>query len=355
MKEYSASDKGIRYLSIATMIVILLYGVNQAQAVVVLFIASMFLAAIGRVPVLWMERHHVPTAVAALTVIVLLIVFLIGIGVVVGVSLNNFSESIPFYRTRAEHMLLAAKGALASKGITVTDEVLLGYVDTGALVNFASSLFTTLSSLLSSTFLILFTVLFILLEASGFPAKIRRIQHDPASSFERITGFVSDIKRYMAVKMLINLTASILIIAWLEIIGVDFPFLWGFMAFLLLFIPSIGSVIAAVPAIVLALIQLGPGAAALTALGYFAVGTLVGNIIEPKVMGKKFGMSTLVVFLSLIIWGNLLGIVGALLCVPLTMSVKLACEMNEGTKWIAVLLGPDISVNTRQEKRNTKS
>lgn len=351
MTEHIYRGPEMRFLKISTMMVIILYGIYQAQAVIVLFIVSIFLAAIGRVPVLWMERKHIPTIAAVLMVIAALVVLILGIGAVVGLSLNNFSEALPFYQSRAEGMLLAFKSMMAGKGIHITDEVLLKYVDTNALMNFASSLFTTVSSLLSSTFLILFTIMFILLEASSFPAKIRHINDNPKTSFTQISGFVNDIKRYMIIKMLINLTASSLIIVWLSILGVDFPLLWGFMAFLLLFIPSIGSVIAAIPAILLALVQLGVGTAALTAAGYFAIGTVLGNIIEPKVMGKKFGMSTLVVFLSLIIWGNLLGIVGALLCVPLTMSLKLACEMNEETKWIAVLLGPEIS----QEKIQSKS
>lgn len=352
MIEHTHSNREFRFLKIATMLVIVLYGVNQAQSVLVLFIVSIFLAAIGRVPVLWMERKHIPTIVAVLFVIAALIVLLLSIGAVVGISLNNFSDALPFYRIRAQEMLLTFKSVMAGKGIHITDEILLRSVNTDALMNFASSLFTTVSSLLSSTFLILFSVMFILLEASSFPKKIRHINDDPKASFEQITGFVNDIKRYMVIKMLINLSASILIIIWLTVLGVDFPLLWGFMAFLLLFIPSIGSVIAAVPAILLALVQLGIGTAALTALGYFAIGTLVGNIIEPKVMGKKFGMSTLVVFLSLIIWGNLLGIVGALLCVPLTMSLKLACEMNEETRWIAVLLGPEVHSKNVHEKSN---
>ena len=133
-----------------------------------------------------------------------------------------------------------------------------------------------------------------------------------------------------------------MITIWLTVLGVDFPVLWGFLAFLLHFIPSVGSVIAAVPAVVLALIQLGGGSAALTAAGYIVIGMTLGNVVEPRVMGHRFGMSPLVVFLSLIFWGNLLGIAGALLCVPLTMTLKLACEAREDTGWIAVLLGPEV-------------
>jgi len=190
--------------------------------------------------------------------------------------------------------------------------------------------------------LILFTITFMLLEASGLPGKLRLVHEYPRSSLPKFTKFVDDIKRYMVIKTLLNLIAGTLITLWLSLLGVDFPVLWGFLAFLLHFVPSVGSIVAAVPAVLLALIQLGGGSALLTAAGYIVIGMTVGNVVEPRIMGHRFGMSPLVVFLSLIFWGNLLGLVGALLCVPLTMTVKLACEASEDARWVAVLLGPEI-------------
>jgi predicted PurR-regulated permease PerM len=148
-------------------------------------------------------------------------------------------------------------------------------------------------------------------------------------------------KRYMVIKTLISLATGILIALWLHILGVDYPILWGFLAFLLNYIPNIGSLIAAIPAVILALIQLGPGSSIMVIVGYTAVNFIVGNIIEPRLMGRKLGLSTLVVFLSLIFWGALLGLVGAILSIPLTMTLKFAFESGESTKWIAVLLGSE--------------
>jgi predicted PurR-regulated permease PerM len=267
---------------------------------------------------------------------------LLSIGVVVGASLNSFSDALPFYQTRIHDTLLELKALLRGKGIVLTDKMLLGYINPGVVMDLTAGLFTSLSSVLSNIVLILFTVTFILLEASSFPTKLRLVQGNPKASLPQFTGFVHDIEHYVVVKTLINLIAGVLTTIWLSILGVDFPILWGFLAFLLHFIPSLGSIIAAVPAVLLALIQLGGGAAAFTAAGYLVIGTVLGNVIEPKVMGHKFGMSTLVVFLSLVFWGNLLGVVGALLCVPLTMSLKLACESSEDTRWISVLLGPEV-------------
>ncbi len=353
MTDQSTSHRGTRLFIIAASFVIIIWGISQAQAVVVVLLVSMFLAVIGRVPVLWMERKRIPTVIAVLIVVTAMITLLLSIGAVVGASLNNFSDALPFYQTRIHNMIGTLKAMLAGKGIVVTDKILLGYVNPGAVMNLTAGLFTALGSVLSNIFLILFTVLFILLEASSFPAKLRLVHDNPKASFLTFTKFVDDIKRYVIIKTFINLAAATLITIWLSILGVDFPFLWGSLEFLLLFIPSVGSIVAAVPAVLLALIQLGGGSAAFTAAGYLAIGTILGNVVEPKIMGRKFGMSTLVVFLSLIFWGNLLGLVGALLCVPLTMTLKLACEESEDTQWIAILLGPEISPdgNPRASKR----
>jgi len=125
---------------------------------------------------------------------------------------------------------------------------------------------------------------------------------------------------------------------WLGIQGVDYLVLWALLAFLLNFIPNIGSIIAAIPAVLLSFVQFGFTGAGITALGFFIVNIVMGNIIEPRYMGKGLGLSTLVVFLSLLFWGWVLGPVGMLLSIPLTMIVKLALEANQETRWIGVLL-----------------
>jgi AI-2 transport protein TqsA len=219
--------------------------------------------------------------------------------------------------------------------------MLLEYVNPGALMKLAVGMLGGLGSALSNIVLILLTVTFILLEASSFPVKLRAVLGDPQQAFPQFTRFVDDIKRYMIIKTGISLTAGILIGIWLSVLGVDSPVLWGFLAFLLHYVPNVGSVIAAVPAIILSLVQFGIGRAALTAAGYLAVSLILGNVVEPKLMGRRLGLSTLVVFLSLIFWGSLLGLIGVVLCIPFTMTLKFACENNESTRWIAVLLGPE--------------
>jgi predicted PurR-regulated permease PerM len=192
---------------------------------------------------------------------------------------------------------------------------------------------------LTNTFMIILTIIFMLLEVSGFPDKLRAALGDKASPSEGLDKIAVSIKRYITIKTLTSLATGIFVAVCLAIIGVDYPALWGLVAFLLNYVPNIGSIIAAVPAVILSLIQFGLGRTLFVIGTYLLINTLIGSIIEPRVMGRRVGLSTLVVFLSLVFWGWVLGPIGMLLSVPLTMIVKISLEQSEDTRWIAVLLG----------------
>jgi len=341
MTEQNNSQQGIRFLVIAAALVIIIGGINQAQSVLVSFLVAVFLAMLGTPPVLWLERKLIPSVVAVLLVVAGMITILLIVGAIVGASISSFYTELPVYQTRLQEQVSAFQSFLATKGIRGMDKVLLGFVNPAAVMSLTALLLAGLGSAFSNIVLILLTVTFILFEASSFPVKLRAVLGHPQQVFPQFTRFIGDIERYMVIKTLISLATGILIGAWLSILGVDFPILWGFLAFLLNYVPSIGSTVAAIPAVLLAFIQLGIGSAVMATAGYMAVNFILDNVIEMRLMGRRLGLSTLVVFLSLIFWGSLLGPVGMVLCIPLTMTLKFACENNKGTQWIAVLLGPE--------------
>lgn len=341
MTEQINSSRGFRILISVAALVIIIAGVSLAQSIVVLFLISFFLALLGTPPVLWLKEKNIPSVFAVLIVMAGMIVILLLIGVQIGTSFSSFSDDLPALQSRIREQVLGLIVLLKSKGIVVQENVFLDYVNPETIMKLTADLLTGLSSVLSDLVLILLTVTFILLEVSSFPLKLRAVIGDPKQKFPQFTKFSNDMKRYMVIKTLISLVTGILVALWLFILGVDYPILWGFLAFLLNYIPNIGSIVAAIPAVILAVIQLGFGSALLVAAGYMAVNFIIGNIIEPRLMGRKLRLSTLVVFLSLIFWGGLLGLVGAILSIPLTMTLKFAFESNESTKWIAVLLGSE--------------
>ena len=341
MTAESDSYRGTRFLVIAAALVIIAGGINQVQSALVSFLVAVFLAVIGTPPVLWLERKRIPSLVAVLIVLAGMIVILLIVGGLVGASLSKFSDALPSLQQRFQEQVSALEALLVKKGIPVTEKMLHEYINPGGVMNLTARLIAGLGSALTNIILILLTVAFILFEASSFPVKLRAVIGDPQRAFPQFTRFVNNIERYVLIKTLISLATGILIGIWLSILGAQFPILWGFLAFVLNYIPSVGSTIAAIPAVLLALMQLGIGSALMATAGYMTINFVLDNVIETRLMGRKLGLSTLVVFLSLVFWGSLLGPVGMVLCIPLTMTLKFACENNKSTQWIAVLLSSE--------------
>jgi predicted PurR-regulated permease PerM len=320
--------------------VIITWGAWQAQPVLVSLLVSIFFAILGTPPLLWLQRRRVPTLVAVLLVVSAMVLVLLLAAGIVGASLTSFSAELPAYQERLRAQVAALQGWLADHGVRGLEKALLGAFNPGALMGWTATLLTQLGLALSNILLVLLTIAFILLEVDTFPGKLRAVLGSPRQDFPQVTAFVREIEHYVLIKTGISLATGVLVGAWLAILGVDFAVLWGFIAFLLNYVPSVGSTVAAIPAVLLALVQLGPGQAALAAGGYMTVNFILDNVIETRLMGRRLHLSTLVVFLSLILWGGLLGPVGMVLCIPLTMTLKFACEQGEGTRWIALLLAP---------------
>ena len=343
MTDQSHSSQGTQFLFVTAALVIIIWGFTLAQSVIVLFLVSVFLAVLGTPPVLWLQRKRVPSVLAALMVIIGMVVLLLIAGVLVGASLGDFTGNLPAYQVRLQDQVQSLKVFLASKGIDNVDKILTDYVNPAALMRLTASLLSGLGSALSNIFLILLIVTFILLEAPSFPAKLKAAFGSRQLGAHSFMKFIEEINHYVVVKTGVSVSTGILTGVWLAILGVDYPVLWGFLSFLLNYVPSVGVVVAAVPPVLLALVQYGLGRALLVAVGYLAVNIVVGTILEPRIVGRGVGLSTLVVFLSLILWGSIFGLVGMVLCVPITMTLKFALETNEQTRWLAVLLGREPS------------
>lgn len=344
MNEGAKRPRGAGILITAAAFVIIVAGMRAAAPILVSILLSSFISVICGPPLFWLRRKGVPNPLALVIVIAAVIAGGMILAVLVGTSLDDFSRELPVYQERIKEQAAAQLAWFRRLGIDVSNRGLLKAFDPGAVMNMVARILTGLGGALTNAFLILLTVIFILLEASSFPGKLRATMADPNRSFKTIDTFLDTVQRYMAIKTIVSLATGITIAAWLAILGVDYPLLWGTLAFLLNYVPNIGSILAAVPAVLLALLQLGAGPALLAASGYLVVNVLIGNVIEPRIMGRGLGLSTLVVFLSLVFWGWVLGPVGMLLSVPLTMTLKIAFGSNEDTRWIAVLLGPEVPV-----------
>jgi predicted PurR-regulated permease PerM len=331
-----------RILLALAAFVIVIAGMRAAAPILVPFLLAVFIAILAAPPMFWLKKRGVPTVLAMLAVVAVLLLIASVLGMLVGASIADFQADLPEYQARVRSQVRALIAWLQGHGVTGVDDALLEYFDPSAAMGLVARTLAGFGGMLTNAFLIILTAIFILLEASSFPAKLRSVFADPEGSLGRLTAMSHNVERYMEIKTTISVVTGGVIYLWLVFLGVKHALLWGLLAFLLNFVPTIGSIIAGVPAVLLALVQLGVGGALLTASGYVAVNVFFGNIIEPRFMGRGLGLSTLVVFLSLVFWGWVLGPVGMLLSVPLTMTFKLAMDATEETRWVAVLLGPEV-------------
>ena len=315
------------------------------------FLLAAFIATIAATPVFWLEKHKVPAAIAIALVMVGMVIMVMGVGAVVAQSAGAFTAKLPFYQMRLVEIVESLTLFIEPLGVQVSNELLLSYFDPGTALVMAGNTLRGLGGVLSNSFLILLTVIFILAEASSFPRKLRDVLRDPDQNLPHFSRFADNVNRYMAIKTTISVATGVIVGVFLTILGVDFPVLWGLLAFLLNYVPTIGSFIAAIPAVLLALIQLGPLEAAIAAGAYLVLNIGMGNAVEPRFMGQGLGLSTLVVFVSLVFWGWMLGPVGMLLSVPLTMTAKIALEASPSSAWLASLLGP---AEKRAEPQSTE-
>ncbi|MEZ4599713.1 MAG: AI-2E family transporter [Syntrophotaleaceae bacterium] len=336
-----------RILMSLAALVLVAAGLNAAKVILVPVLLAGFIAIISAPPMFWLQRKGFPTWLALL--IVILGVFLLGmvVATLIGTSVGDFTRNLPNYETRVREQTGDAVILLQRMGIRVSSAELIRFFDPGAAMKLIGMLLNALGNMVTNGLLVLLTVIFMLLEASSFPAKLRLILGGE-NSLEKFEYFLHNVQHYVAIKTIISLITGVLVAVLLIALRIDYPFLWGLLAFLLNYVPNIGSIIAAIPAVLLALIQFGLFKAVMVAIGFLTVNLLLGGLIEPRFMGRELGLSTLVVFLSLLLWGWLLGPVGMLLSVPLTMTAKIALDSHEDTRWIGVLMGPEKPLSTKR-------
>ncbi len=331
---------GFRTLLTLAALVVVVAGLKAAGPLLLPFFVAVFLSILSAPPVLWLERKGWPDWSAVLVVMLGVFGLLMTFAGLVGASLRGFEEALPRYRERLIDQTSHLMDYLATFGYEFKSEDILGMIEPGALVDMFGSTLNGLLGALANTSLVVLTMVFILFEAAGFPRKLAKAVEHPTTSLQSGGRIMVEIQRYLALKTVVSVATGVLVVLSAWALGVDFAVLWGALAFFFNFIPNVGSVLAAIPAVLVALIQLGPETALYLMLCYVAINMIIGNAVEPKLMGDQLGLSPLVVFLSLVFWGWVWGPVGMLLSVPLTMIVKILFEQSDDGRWVAVLLGP---------------
>ncbi len=320
-------------------IVIIIAGLMAAKSIMIPILLAVFITILTSPLVLFLQARGLNNTLSLIGVILIMIFVLSLLGLLISSSLNSFALNLPVYEEKFRITLSGFVSFMQEKGFDFSQSSIATYINPSKMAQFASSMVKSFGSVFTNGLMVLLLVVFMLLEASVLHKKLEAI-HVNASS--HVAQFLANVKQYMMIKSIFSFLTGFIVYISLLFIGLDYALLWGVLAFALNFIPNIGSVIAAVPAVLLALIQLGYIGAIEVAVLFTLINVVIGSILEPKYMGQGLGLSTLVIFISLIFWGWVFGPVGMLLSIPLTIMLKLSLELNTKTKWIAMLLDSQV-------------
>jgi predicted PurR-regulated permease PerM len=346
MSEEPGGAASSRPLQTAAYVVIVIAGLRAAASTLTPILMALLLALLCLGPMRWLQRHRVPDMLAVLLTFLTALVALFGVSLLVGDSIGEFNAAATTYQTRLETMVSDLEGWLGRIGLAdmldIEEGDLKQAVDSRSVLNLVREMLSGILSVLSNVFLVSFLLVFMLFEASNFPEKLRRALGGPAADLAEYRQILRSVNDYMVVKTGVSLLTGLAVGVMMHLLDIDFAVLWALVAFAFNFVPNIGSIIAAIPGVLLALIQYGPSTAGVVAGGYIAVNLVVGNVLEPRLLGNRLGLSPLVVFVSLLLWSWVFGPFGMLISAPLTAIVKIVLENTRDYRAFAVLLGPAV-------------
>ena len=337
-------------------VVLMVAGLKAAQSFFLPVFLAFFVATVSFPITAWLRARRVPRSIAVLLTVLVDFAFIAGI-IVLGVTLvgdlqqkwNEKYAAEVSQQIRAGSESLAAtlekwevKDAKEKIQLAVENNLAnLQNIRFERVWDLGTGLLGRVVGFFGTTMVVLILTVFMLTEARMFGRRLEAVSLARGPNIRRLLSATRDIQRFLAIKTVVSLVTGVLagLLCWAA--GLDFYVLWGILAFALNFIPVVGSIVAGVPPMILALFVAGWPNAVLVAGGYLLINNFLGNFIEPMLVGRRFGISTLVVVLSVMFWGWVWGPLGMLLAVPLTMLIKVMLDSSEEFRWIAVAISAE--------------
>ena len=318
-------------------LVLLVLGLRTASNIINPILLALIFAFAFQPLLGWFQKKGLPTWLSLLITILVVFAAVFAIVLFLFVSIDRLVVTLPTYEQSAGEQQLDITTWLADRGIDVAAiQEAVSFSDIFPIFgNIAGAVIRTLAG----TFMMLFILAFMLFETMVLPRKEVLINANTHPFIRRFANFGGDIRKYVTVLTGINFLVGVADAVFLAILGVDFPILWGLLAWFLGYIPSVGFWLALIPPFLLAFAEFGPGTALLVLISYVLINGSVQNLIQPKLMGDSVDLSPLAITASLFIWTWIIGPMGALLAVPLTMAVqKLIFEPYDSSRWLAELM-----------------
>jgi predicted PurR-regulated permease PerM len=340
MNNFLDQSWAIRFMVVVIGCVAIVAGMHAIASILnPIFIAVLF-AVLFDMPRSWLIRRGMSAGMAlGLTILGALLITVLFL-FLIGNSMLNLSASLPAYQEQLQSQLEASREMLAQAGVQVDQLKTLAQSEATNPLGVIGYVLGGVASILSSAVLILVYAIFLLIEVSGFPLKLNDAFKPSEPAHRYISTVSANLRSFLVAQTQVSLITGVGVIIALWLLGVEFALLWGFVAFLMNFIPYIGSILAAIPAVIVAFIQFGPSTTVLLVIGvYLLVNIVVNYAIYPRLMSQGVDLSMFIVLASMIFWGWVLGPIGLILAVPITAVIKISLESYPGSRWLGVMLG----------------
>jgi predicted PurR-regulated permease PerM len=334
----------LQFLLGLASIVIIIAGMRAVATVLNPILMALFIVIVSLPLTHWLETKGVRHGVAVAITIFVVIATFAGVLLLIGSSLAQFTANLPALKAGFDAQIAAWESSLAAQGINVTGAAAQLGLNGGQVVQLLATIVGGLASVLSSVGFVVMYFIFMLIEAAGFPEKLRRgLGTNPAVL--QAGRFTKSIGDFIAIKAWLGFLAASGDVILLMVLGVNYALLWGVMSFLLSFIPSVGYILALIPPVLVALIQQGPTTALIVFFGYWLINGVIDSIIGPHYLGQGLDLSTVVTIIAAFFWGWVLGPIGAFLGLPITIGIKmLILEHFADTRWVAAAIASESSV-----------
>jgi predicted PurR-regulated permease PerM len=288
----------------------------------------------------WLVRKGAPVWLSFVLTLAAILAAFVAFSLVMVVAVDRFTEAIPEFSASFENMIASIQDTLSSFGLIDPETgSIMAFLEPEEILNAIGVFFAGLVGTIGNLVLIVMLLIFLLLDAFNAPAKLFEEIKAGNTYLKRYFQVSASLRRYIFITTIVGLTTGILDTIWFILLGVSFPLLWGILAFIMSYVPTLGFWLAAIPPSLLALLESGPGTAALTFLGVVLINGFAENVVKPKYMGEGLNLSPFMVIFSVIFWAAVLGPLGAILGVPMTLLFReLVLEADDQNRWIAGLM-----------------
>jgi predicted PurR-regulated permease PerM len=334
----------VRLAAFGVFLVVLHFG---RPIVIPVLLAT--LIAISLSKVLDLAEKRFPHWVAVSFAVLLAVAVVMALGFLTTRAATDFALAFGQYRGDFERLQLEAAGWLWDQGLGIPATAVEKFDPNEIVRSLAVPGLTLAAGVVSSGALVLLITVFLVVESGSISQKLQGIDRFGRMDVQVLRRAASHVQRYLLIKTVTSGVTGLLVAGLTSVVGLGHSLLFGLLAFVLNYIPSIGSILASIPAIALALVTLGWLPALGLALGYFVINLVIGILIEPRWAGQATDLSPSVVVLSMIFWGFVLGPIGALLSVPLTIIVRIIASQSNEWAWLSVLLSSPRSVARASE------